>query len=163
MHFEVGEALLGSGDPSRAVEAYQRALAIDQKLNETDPADAEYRETLAETYAHLAHALTATSRPREAVELLDKAKAILEPLLAAEPGNGKRRAELATVYRDFGEAFARIPGRREDACSWYRRSVSAWRELQGGGPLSFTDLEAAAQAARDGARCGSADVKSPRS
>ncbi len=163
VHFEIGEALLGSGDAFRAVEAYQHALAIDQRLNEADPADAEYRETLAETYAHLAHALTATNRAHEAVALLDKAKAILEPLLAAEPGNGKRRAELASVYRDYGEAFARMPGQREDACSWYRRSVAAWQELQGAGSLSFTDLEAAAQAARDGARCGSTDVKSPRS
>ena len=163
VHFEIGEALLGGGDAARAVEAYQHALAIDQALNAADPSDAEYRETLAETYAHLARALTATSKAREAVELLDKAKAILEPLLADEPGNGKRRAEMAGVYGGLGQALARLPDKRDEACGWYRRSAAAWHELQAEGPLSFTDVEAAARAVRDGARCGSSDVTPPRS
>src|SRR5207244_4075891 len=146
-------ALLGNRDPQRALDSYRRALAIDQKLNEEDPSDAEYREGLAETYAHMARALAQSNQPRPAIELLEKAKGIWDPLLTAEPANAKRRAGLAWVYGGLGEAWTRLPGKRAEGCSWYQRSVMIWNGLETQGLLSASDGEAASRAAEGESRC----------
>lgn len=123
-----GEALTAIDQQGRAVDAWERAVAL---LAGADDEVAHGRAR-----AHLARALWTAGRSREGYAVIDETVAALEALPLAE-GDGR----VAEAYA-LASYLAMLARRSDDAAAWARRSIAVCKATgtRGALPLAYNAL-----------------------
>jgi tetratricopeptide (TPR) repeat protein len=99
----IGYLLRQTGKPAESLQAYQKALAIWQKLAEANPAVAEYQSDVARTHNAIGLLLLMwTGKPAEALTACGKALAIQQKLADANPAVIHFQYRLATIHDHIG-------------------------------------------------------------
>jgi tetratricopeptide (TPR) repeat protein len=125
-----GRALLGLEKRAEALDACREAVAIRQKLRDTQPALNWVREELAESLADLGTAQRGVGRPAEGVASFRRAIELVEPLPELTPRDhfnlARYHALLAAVAADPGAGLAADTGAAEvdRAMTALRRAVA---------------------------------------
>jgi tetratricopeptide (TPR) repeat protein len=109
--------------------AYERALAIYQKLVNANPAVTDFQGELADTYNGLGAVLALWgAKPAEALAAFERARAILQKLADASPSVTDLQLRLATSLSNIGEFYARYK-RLAEAFGPLDQSVAIMQKL----------------------------------
>jgi eukaryotic-like serine/threonine-protein kinase len=104
-HSQIGNALLVSGNPRKAIAEFNAELAIFKYLSEADPGNAMGREELSSAYLDLGSAWIDFGRTRTGLEILQKGIEIAEQRSVTDPDFA---GMLASGYIDQGEALEKM-------------------------------------------------------
>lgn len=166
------------------------AIRTAEELAARDAQDLEVPATLADTRIGYADLLQRTGQPG-ALDEYEKALLGLRKVTTAEPSNLRNQGRLATLLLHKGEAelaagrttaargslaegssvaralAAKDPARSgsgDGRCEQLREAVAAWAKLEGGGPLTPTELgeQRAVVAAADACSASHSLVQEPR-
>jgi eukaryotic-like serine/threonine-protein kinase len=155
-------------DPKAALKDYQEALAIEQTMGKTDPANPDWHQNEAAVWVQLGNFQRKKGPFDEAAESYAKAAAVAEPIVASQPEGQEALYALADAYFGLGEIAAQRAQRASQpsdqlanwkaAKSWYQRSAGAWKRVRH--PAAVTpggfDPGGPQDAARGLARCNDA-------
>lgn len=94
------------GSTSGALQSYQKALAIREKLVGLRSNDFEAKRELAISYSNVSGILNMTGDSKGSMEVAQRAVKLLEELLRADPGNTQVQYDLAVAYQFLGNAYA---------------------------------------------------------
>lgn len=138
-HIKIGDALQAT-DKNRAIEMYNKALAIVKTSVADDPANALTLGDLAYNYEQAGTVLSKTSSAPEAIQNYLKALEIRKVLFTQDPRNLETRRQLADLYSSLGQAYrtlaASTKSKREhwlEARAWYQKSRKSWLEVRTSG------------------------------
>jgi non-specific serine/threonine protein kinase/serine/threonine-protein kinase len=142
---DLGYNLLEVGDTQAGLESYRKAAAIRETLASADPKDVTLQRALSSILVRLAYAEVRAGDAGWSAHGT-QALAILEGLLAKNPRSVDDRVRRATALKDIGDVRglaeappwtgATDPPPPPGVCSWHRRSLEAFRELEKEGVLS---------------------------
>ncbi|MGI8655283.1 MAG: protein kinase domain-containing protein [Pyrinomonadaceae bacterium] len=90
----------------KSLESHRKAVAINEALVKSEPANKKYREQLADSYGHVAGIMKDKGDTAGALDYYRKAVGISEALAAKEPFNLSYRAQLRDLDNDFGQMLA---------------------------------------------------------
>lgn len=113
-----------------ALAAYQKALAIWEKLVREHPKVTDYQSNLAEIYAHLAgfYGGSRVGKSLEAVAAQKQALATRERLVRENPNVTKFQRKLALSYRNLAGRYERL-GQMAEAIAAYESALAIWERL----------------------------------
>jgi eukaryotic-like serine/threonine-protein kinase len=94
-----------AGQPERAVEAFERALAAAERLAGADPLNARAQRDLAVSCLRLTTALQAMGRTGEALRHAQRAESVFQRLSAADPTNLQLRRDVTVAAEHAGIAL----------------------------------------------------------
>jgi serine/threonine-protein kinase len=97
-HFHIGFVFFCLGKPAESLPAYQKALAIRQKLADANPAVAGYQSDLAEIYNEIGLLLLHTGKPEEALTACHTALAISQNVADLNPKVIRFQYSLADIH-----------------------------------------------------------------
>ena len=100
-----GPNLAHLGDLPGAIDHQRKAMAINRRLSELEPANAEYRQVLAANYGNLGSSLYLNGNYEEALENQRKAAAVTEALVSEFDANLLYKRELAVQYSNLGRTM----------------------------------------------------------
>src|SRR5690606_27927075 len=103
-HGKVGWTLEHLGGHDAAREQYEQGLAIHRRLQELDPANADWRREVAVGHRRLC-AVLARRDPIAALRHLRLAVDALSRLHLADPSNSERRLDFALARLDLGRGL----------------------------------------------------------
>jgi len=138
----LAQVWLASVTPNQktALDGYQKALAINQRLAQADTGTADWLEGEAEVRVKMGDFFLKNGRLEDAAASYRKGIAIAEPIVASQPDRQEGRYALCAAYFGMGEFFSErtkrtpTPAEREadwkEAESWYQRSVNAWQQIR---------------------------------
>src|SRR5207302_9802369 len=102
-HYSIGYLLRQTGKPAEALQAYQKAQAIWQKLADANPAVARYQSELAASHEGIGLLLLMwMGKPAEALTASRKALAIQQKLADANPAVIAFHNNLAIIHHNIG-------------------------------------------------------------
>jgi tetratricopeptide (TPR) repeat protein len=136
--------LLWTGKQQEALESFQKALLLQQKLVDANPTEVNFQLNLAGMYAYLGVTLDRQKRWTEALAALDTSVAMLQKLAKVDATNGDSSRELGVSYSGRGGALSRA-GKPAEAAADLRRAVEL---LSAQHPSSMTDAQFALVRAR---------------
>jgi serine/threonine protein kinase/tetratricopeptide (TPR) repeat protein len=110
-------------DVGAAFEAHRKALSINRRLAEAQPANRYYREQLCNSYVAVAEALKDRGDTAGALANLLRAVAVIESLVKSDPANGKYLFELASTYEETGLMLERI-GRVDESLTFQYKTLA---------------------------------------
>ncbi len=90
------------GDLAGALDSYQKALALREKLAAADPGNAGERRGLASTYAAIADVFADMVQFERAADNYRKAVALNEAVLASDSNDWEAQRKLSMAYRKLG-------------------------------------------------------------
>jgi eukaryotic-like serine/threonine-protein kinase len=164
-------------DAKGALEDYQKALAIDQRLARIDTGTSDWRENEAEVHVKIGDFFRKNAQLESAAENYSRAAAMAEPILVSHADRQEARYALAGAYFGLGQIAslrAQRPSQSPDkqaakwneAKSWYQRSSDAWRQIRHPAAVSPNGFDCGdpEEAARQLARCNAAlaELRSPQ-
>ena len=144
VRFEAAQACLQSsqaqlmlGREREGRDQIDQAIALFEQLTRDDPARAEYRLALAQSYRVREFSAAPTSedhgpgsRAGARSPDLDRSRDLLETLVGQDALNRSYRAELAMTYHNLGAFYVgRHPSELAKAESWFRKAVLLRRNL----------------------------------
>jgi tetratricopeptide (TPR) repeat protein len=91
---KVGNVELEQGQFAQAIESYQDDLAIDKRLAESDPSNADSQRDLSRSYAKLGSAYAAQKDDANAREAFETGRAIIARQVALLPQDVARKGLL---------------------------------------------------------------------
>jgi serine/threonine protein kinase/tetratricopeptide (TPR) repeat protein len=146
-HNAIAALFIGSGKPEKALEAYQQALAIRQKLADAHAAVAEYQSDLALSYNNIGLAFIVT-KPEKALTPTRKALAIYQKLADAHPAVTQYQHDLGKSYYSVGILLART-GKLAESLQAHQQALAIRQKLVDANPavaefksdLAWSDLE----------------------
>ena len=100
----IANILEASGKPREALESYEHARAIWNKLVDSGPNDARFQGGLAMTLSNMANTLGATGKPKEALAMHHASRAIRQKLSLANPNDDENQLLLAHENYNIGRA-----------------------------------------------------------
>ncbi len=109
------------GDLASALDSYQKALALRQKLAAADPGNAGERRDLAVTYAAIADVFTNTLEFDRAADNYRKAIALNEGILSVDRNDSEAQRNLSMSYRKLGFTTAQA-GDLKGALNFVRKA-----------------------------------------
>ncbi len=125
------------GDTARAVEAYEKMLAVARKVHEADPSDQRARGDYGIALTRVAQIIP-EARARERVPILRQALALQGEVARLDSRNVDARTSMAVNYNFLGDSY-QILGEYENAMATYRAGIQiADPILTTGGNLTST-------------------------
>jgi tetratricopeptide (TPR) repeat protein len=124
------------GRRAEALAAYERALAICQKLANDNPAVTGFQLELANIHSEIG-ALLGEAKPAEALAPWERARAIYQKLADASPSVTEFQLQLATNLSNIGEFYVRQK-RLADAVGPLDQSVAIMQKLAQKSPDNTT-------------------------
>jgi eukaryotic-like serine/threonine-protein kinase len=118
------------GSTAGALQSYQKALAIRERLIQLKPNDFEARRELGMSHSNVSSILNVAGDSRAAMEHAQKAVAILEQLYKDDPGNSQVQYDLAVAYQFLGNAhvvtsnWQKVGEYRERTLNLYEQQAS---------------------------------------
>jgi eukaryotic-like serine/threonine-protein kinase len=119
-------------DPREALNNYQKALEIDQRILQLSP-DVRYRRSVAISYGSIASVHDDLGEYSQAVENNMKDLAIYQELVAADPKNALLHQGLAITYMNTAASCSRA-GKTSQALDYSSRALELMRPLASSGP-----------------------------
>jgi len=116
--------LTETGKPEAALEPCRKAVAINQKLSDANPAVTPFQTRLAWSHHHLGSALSQTGKPEEALTEFRKALAIWQKLADADPAGTEFQNGLTWTRQALGSTLV-AAGRVKEALSFLATAVAA--------------------------------------
>jgi tetratricopeptide (TPR) repeat protein len=101
-----GSVLVRQGSLPTALDKYLDALAIAERLAQSDPANADWQRDLAVSHEKIGDALLAQGNFLAALANFRAALAIVDRLAKADPESADRQAELAMSHEKIGNVLA---------------------------------------------------------
>jgi tetratricopeptide (TPR) repeat protein len=101
-HHGIGGTLGRTGNPAEALYAYEKALAIRQKLVDTNLAVPEFQRDLARTHVSIGRAVWRTGKWEGAMASYRKALEIQQKLADANPAVTEFQSDLASCHHSIG-------------------------------------------------------------
>ena len=114
--------LVAQGNLDEALQSYQAALAIMERLAKADPSNTEWQSDLSVSYDRTGDVLVAQEKPDEALEIYRKSLAVRERLAASDPSNTRWQRDLSVSYQKVGNVL--VP---QETINWTRRSKAIAR------------------------------------
>jgi tetratricopeptide (TPR) repeat protein len=129
-HSSIGVVLMDKGKPAAALEEYQKALAIRQKLADANPTVAEFQGAVAQSHQDIAMVLRQTGKLEEALTALRQALAIQQKLADTEPAY---QLDLARSHSGIG-GLLQETGKPAEALQTHRKALAIFRKLADANP-----------------------------
>jgi serine/threonine protein kinase len=127
-HANLGRMLATTGRTDEAARAYERALALQEKLAAGNPAAPRYRHALAVTYYHYAELFLGGGQMAKAASAYERARAIAQKLADDAPAVAVYRQVLADSHAHLGTVFAET-GRFDEAEEACRQAIRLQQKL----------------------------------
>jgi tetratricopeptide (TPR) repeat protein len=134
-HFRIGASHFYLGKPAEALRAFQKSLAIQQKLAGDNPTVAGYQIELAACHDALGGMLMETGKPEEARASHRKALAICQKLADDNPTVTEYQFELAGNYQNMGWTLLRM-GKPLESAEASRKAVAGFKKLVADNPAN---------------------------
>jgi tetratricopeptide (TPR) repeat protein len=96
-----------TGQPAEALNEYQKALAIAQKLADSNPAVTQFLSDLAGSQVSIGYVLSQRGKSADALNEYQKALAIAQKLADSNPAVTQFQCELAVTHNLIGQVHAR--------------------------------------------------------
>jgi serine/threonine protein kinase/tetratricopeptide (TPR) repeat protein len=116
------------GKSTDALDAYHKALAIRQKLVDTNPAVTQFQSDLALSHNNIGALLEDTGNSAEALEAYRKAFVIWQRLAEANPEVTKFQSDLAGIHRNLGVLLLGT-GKPAEALEANRKALAIFQKL----------------------------------
>ena len=129
----LGWLLHQTGKTSEAEAEYRKALAIQQKLADDNPAVTDFRSSLAISHNILGNLLAVTGRSSEAEAEYRKALAIQQKLADDNPAVTEFRNRLAISHNNLGNLLSDT-GKPSEAEAEYRKALAIHQKLADDNP-----------------------------
>jgi serine/threonine-protein kinase len=126
--FRVGWVSLAIGEPKEAMEPYQTATALYERLVRDNPDDVEYRRFLATAHGAQGLLLGGLDRIDEAMAEHRKALEIREAIAHEKPEDARAQIDVARTHRNIGDLY-RAVGQPEKALAEWDRAIAIARPL----------------------------------
>jgi eukaryotic-like serine/threonine-protein kinase len=125
----LGSPLMTSlGDYKGALTYYGKAEQLAEQMSGADASDKRASYDLGMIRTRVGATLIAAGDPKKASGELDRAIAQFEPLIAISPTSATYSHGVAMAY-EFRARAAWLLGSREEALTWYRRSLAGTEDL----------------------------------
>jgi serine/threonine protein kinase/tetratricopeptide (TPR) repeat protein len=116
-------AILGHlGEEAEAVEAFERAIEIQERLVRQAPGVVQYRSDLAITWNNLAQSLARAEEHDRAELAYQRAEELFAELVDDFPSDVRYRSSLAGVFNNRGMAYE-LQGDLKEALSVYKQAI----------------------------------------
>lgn len=110
-------------DVDASFEAHRKALAINERLAQAQPANPYYRKQLCLSYVSVATAQADRGNTAGALANLRRAVAAIESLVKTYPGNATYLFELANTYEEIGLTLERV-GRVDESLEFQYKTLA---------------------------------------
>ena len=141
-----GDAFARTGQLNRAIESYQKGLAIWQALAASSK-DTGIEADVALIHSRIGSALAELKKSERASEEYHRALAIAAAITSSNPNIVEAKYVLADVYSGLGELSQTLASRNgvpvqqkilrwNEARTWYQLSLDAWQRIQNPGARS---------------------------
>ena len=147
----------------KAIQHFDRAIAIRRAAMDQDPRDSNMRSMMAGNFSERAVVLTAAGRRDEAIRSAREAVRLQEQSLAADPNGVPVRISMADYESRLARAYLAVsesgnqPHAMQDAATWFRRALEHWEALGREGHLRGPSIQTELAGLRaDLARCEAA-------
>jgi eukaryotic-like serine/threonine-protein kinase len=117
-----------SGKLPEALGHAQKALAMFQKLSDTEPRNTLYRSQLVQQLSATGRIMLNLGDKRGAAELFERGLSICESLLQADPRDAYNRKSVALAHRNVAEALGGL-GDNAGALSHFQKAQQIFAEL----------------------------------
>jgi tetratricopeptide (TPR) repeat protein len=126
-HCRMGQIFLNLGQPDKAEQALNRAVATAERLTAENPKEAEYQSNLANIYFQMGNLKMQTSQPGEAEDAFRRCLAIYRKQAAPLPSTPGNRQAMGTALINLGGLLMNS-GRLPEAEEVFReaRRVQEW-------------------------------------
>ncbi len=128
----VGKITGEIGGLPAAIDAYQRAREIRQRLADQAPGAPEPQSALAEVLEYQAQHLSDVGRLDEALDAVEQARAIRQSIYEREPDVVSTRMKLAENLIQVGHLVGERRGRMQDGLEAIERAISIHKEFTNG-------------------------------
>jgi non-specific serine/threonine protein kinase/serine/threonine-protein kinase len=146
---KLGNVQLASGDEAAAETSYRGALSEFERLANADPSNAIAARSVAISREKVAGTVAPQGRSDEAVRLLESALAIHVRLANSDSANAQARCDSARLKEALGDTWRASAGTAgPTACTYWRDSLQARRELRSNAVACVTEEDAAHVAAK---------------
>jgi serine/threonine protein kinase len=131
-HIRVGSIRYEIGLPAGAVQAYQSAIDLLEKLTKDNPSDLRFRGQLAACLRPIGRLQTiAMGRAAQGLVALDQARDLYEALTRADPDDVDFQSGLARTYGDLALCHG-LRSHGIDELAYYRKALAIWKRLAAG-------------------------------
>ena len=140
-HNNLGSLLSSTGKPAEAEAEYRKALAIQQKLADDNPAVTDFRSSLANSHNNLGVLLSSTGKPAEAEAEYRKALAIRQKLADDNPAVTEFRSRPGEQPPSTSAACCATRAsrrRRRPSAARPWRSCRSWPTIIRSRPITHT-------------------------
>jgi tetratricopeptide (TPR) repeat protein/tRNA A-37 threonylcarbamoyl transferase component Bud32 len=138
-HNTIAVLLMEAGKPAEALQAFQKALAIQQSLADANPAIAGYKSDLALSHNNVGTVLLRTGKPEEALSEWRRALAINQKLADAYPAVAEFQSALAGTHNNIGDLLSQT-GQLAEVLQAYQKVLVIRQKLADANP-AVTDLQ----------------------
>ena len=135
----LGLALSDTGKPAEALESFERARGIRQKLADANPDVTTFQKDLARSHRNIGALLAQTGKPAAALESYERARAIQQKLADADPAATKFQSDLAQTHYNIGVVLSGT-GKPAQALAAYERALAIRQKLAETNP-AVTDFQ----------------------
>jgi serine/threonine protein kinase len=136
-HNGIGNALWDTGKLAEALEEWQKALAIRQKLVNANSAVPEFQRDLRQSHYNIAIGLRNTGKPADAVKEYQKALAIQQEVADANPGVITDQSLLADSHSNLGNLLSEM-GKPAEGLRELRKALAIKQEVADAHPAVTT-------------------------
>ncbi len=129
-----------TGNPAEALQEYQKALAIQQRLADANPAVTDFQRRLASFHSNIGIVLRDTRKPAEALQEFQKALAITQKLADANPAVTDFQRRLAMFHSNIGVLLSST-GTAAEALKEEQKALGIFQKLADAHPANtrYTD------------------------
>jgi serine/threonine-protein kinase len=132
-HNGIGVVQYQTGKLAEALEEYQKARAIRQKLADANPAVTAIQSDLAASHLNIGMVLSQMGKLAEALKEFDRARAIRQRLADANPGVAAFQSDLAYSHIGIGTVLSEA-GKRTEALKEFHKALAIRQKLAEANP-----------------------------
>jgi tetratricopeptide (TPR) repeat protein len=121
---------VNKADRPRALDLYQKALAIKQRLISEQPNNTDYQRLAAYDQFNISHLMAELDDPNGALTLGREALASFQQLAAADPSSPLYQEDIIEVRGDIGETLVKL-GKFDEAFHEIQGSLSMAEKMPG--------------------------------
>jgi tetratricopeptide (TPR) repeat protein len=138
-HNTIGVLLMETGKPPEALEAFRKALAIQQQLADANPAIPAYQSDLALSHNNIGTVLLRSGKPEKAVAEWRQALAINQKLADAHPAVADFQSAVAGTRNNIGDLLSQT-GKLAEALQEHQKALAIRQKRADANP-AVTDFQ----------------------
>jgi tetratricopeptide (TPR) repeat protein len=132
-HSTLAVLLMEAGKPAEALQEFQNALAMQQKLADANPAVTGFQSDLALSHNNVGTVLVRTGKPEEALAEWRKALAINQKLADAHPAVADYQSAVAGTHNNIGDLLSQM-GKPAEVLQEFQKALAIRQKLADGHP-----------------------------